>query len=405
MRPNRKMKRVTAFIFASCILALFFSIELTPLAASFSSQGHEDPSDKDIAMSLVVLGAPLLDVSEIDPSTIYLSGKERTRVTPVRNDIQHKDVNGDNLPDLVFRLEGVQPGAGTGLELSGSTYNGGSIKSSWYIASADKRTGAMRSIFPGRVLTPQAGCTLGPFTRSIGDEPLAGRLVQNGIVSSCDTTKTGPGTEVADGFGPFFNGTFDIPRFNMSANPICVTVTTTALTCASGVHTTAIVGDHISFFDMCDGYAGDSGVGTGTSGTTSFSFNVPSGQIYTLVFVEQTIQAQCAQFTYTLQISPCTVRCIQDDSSRDNIRFSPTFGIYEFTSCRFAFTLTGRGTITKRGTVVTLSDYSGGIRVLARFDEAVGKGSAFVQYTPFNFSSVITDRNLSDNTCDCSSPQ
>ena len=405
MRTKKISKRTPSLIFAFCIPLLFFSIlPVLPkiLADNSSSQTHDDRSDKEMALSLVILGEPRLDVTQIEPSTVFVSRQE-TRIEPDFRRVEHKDINGDGLADLVFPLNGDHPGIGftKGLKLSGSTYNGGSIEGSWYIAGADKRTGVTQVIFASETQTPQAGCTLGPFTRTIDNQPLAGRLIQNGIAASCSATKTCPGTEVAGGQGPFPNGIFDGPRFNMSTSPICVNVTTTALNCSSGVHTTAIVGDHIAFFNMCDGYAGDSGAGTGTNGSTSFSFTVPPGEIYSVVFVEQTLQAQCAQFTYTIGVSPCSILCIQDDTSRDSIRFSSTAGTYEFTSCRYFLTLTGRGTITRRGSVVTLTDYSGGLRVLARFDEAVKKGSATIQYLPLNLSSTIIDRNISDNTCGC----
>jgi hypothetical protein len=190
----------------------------------------------------------------------------------------------------------------------------------------------------------------------------------------------------------------------MSTSPACVTVTTTAIACASGVHTTAVVGDLINFVNMCDGYAGDSGVGTGASGTTSFSFTVPPGELYSLVFAGETPATPCAAFSYTISISPCSVQCIQDDSSGDQLTFSSERGTFLFRSCRLGFTLTGRGTATRKASQVSLIDFEPHLRVLAKYDESTKKGSASVVFFPSNFSTTIIDRNITDNTCECRIP-
>jgi hypothetical protein len=361
------------------------------------------------AAYLVVCGDASSDVSQINASTLNISTQAGTIVKPTVTGLEYRDVNGDGIPDLLVRLnEDYSTLRETKGLLTGSTYSGVPVTSNWYLVERDTERGSILAMSAGSIQVVQPTCTLGPFTRAFRtDVPVAGRLIPNGIASSCGVVKPCPGTEITLGTpGPDFNSFQDTFRTNMSTVPVCITVLTTAVSCASGVHTTAIVGNQISFLDMCEGYVGDSGVGTGTAGTTTFSFNVPPGQLYSLVFTGETPGIQCAEFTYTISISPCTVRCVQDDTTGDLITFGgPDSGFWQFRSCRFpGFTLTGAGTATRKGSVVTLTDYESLVRVVAQFDESTKRGSASIFFSPFNFSARITDRNITDNTCQCRNP-
>jgi hypothetical protein len=359
------------------------------------------------ATYLVICGEPDRDVAQINGQTVMIGAQAGPGIRPLARSGEYRDVNGDGLLDLLLLLtEDYSTLRYTkGLQLTGSTYSGIPIGGSWYLADKDTATGAILSLSAGSVQAVQPGCTLGPFRGTFGDSPVGGRLIPNGISSTCGVTKPCPGTEVTiDTPLPDFNSFQDAFRVNQSTLPACVTVTTTAISCASGVHTTAILGDQISFVDMCAGYAGDSGSGTGTGGTTSFSFTVPPGELYSLVFVGETAATQCADFSYSISISPCSVLCIQDDSSGDHITFSSERGTFSFRSCQPGFTLTGAGTATRKGSLVTLTAYEQRLRVLARFDESTKRGSASIVFFPFNFSTTITDRNITDNTCRCRNP-
>lgn len=103
----------------------------------------------------------------------------------------------------------------------------------------------------------------------------------------------------------------------------------------------------------------------------------------------------------TTTIAPPFNLCLQDDSSRSILQFNSSTGDYLFSSCQ-GVTLSGRGTITVKGSVVTLQDSTSDRRVLARIDSSVLKGTATVQlFSPARLF-TITDRNTADNTCGCS---
>lgn len=92
--------------------------------------------------------------------------------------------------------------------------------------------------------------------------------------------------------------------------------------------------------------------------------------------------------------------CIQDDSNGSNLKLNSSSGDYRFTTC-LGQTLEGRGTIMKKGGIVTLQHYGSGRRVLAKIDMAVGRGSATIQILGQGRTFTILDRNTFNSICAC----
>lgn len=92
--------------------------------------------------------------------------------------------------------------------------------------------------------------------------------------------------------------------------------------------------------------------------------------------------------------------CLQDDSNRNFLQFNSITGDYLFTNCQ-GVTVGGRGSITVKGSVVTLQDFTGGRKVLAKFDGSVRKGTGTIQLLSPARTFTITDRNTANNTCGC----
>lgn len=92
--------------------------------------------------------------------------------------------------------------------------------------------------------------------------------------------------------------------------------------------------------------------------------------------------------------------CIQDDSNGNILKVNSTTGDYLFTICS-GFSTGGRGTITKKGSSITLEHSSADRRVLARYDGSAHKATASVQVFPLAINATIADRNTADNTCTC----
>jgi hypothetical protein len=90
--------------------------------------------------------------------------------------------------------------------------------------------------------------------------------------------------------------------------------------------------------------------------------------------------------------------CIQDDSNSSILKINSKNGDYQFSNCS-GLTLSGTGVLTKRGSTITLQQYSGDRRLLVRIDGAINKASAYIQAQGMTFT--ITDRNIADDTCAC----
>ncbi len=92
--------------------------------------------------------------------------------------------------------------------------------------------------------------------------------------------------------------------------------------------------------------------------------------------------------------------CVQDDGNPSTVvLINSITGDYRF--CCDGVTYTGKGTITRRGSLYTLEHNKAGRRVLVKDDESVHKGSGSLQAPPGTTRCTITDRNTQDNSCAC----
>ncbi|HEY3026139.1 MAG TPA: hypothetical protein VGJ55_08325 [Pyrinomonadaceae bacterium] len=96
--------------------------------------------------------------------------------------------------------------------------------------------------------------------------------------------------------------------------------------------------------------------------------------------------------------------CLQDDSVPATVILVNTFsGDYIFTPSG-GTSLSGTGTVTRKGCTITLTDSRPDRRVQGNIDPCTKTGSASVQTSPPNSPKIkftITDRNTTNNTCTC----
>lgn len=93
--------------------------------------------------------------------------------------------------------------------------------------------------------------------------------------------------------------------------------------------------------------------------------------------------------------------CIQDESNGNILRLNPDTGDYQFTACRIGLVVGGRGTLTRRGDILTLQDFGSNRRVSARIEGSAGRATASVQlFSPVR-TFTIADRNTGNNNCNC----
>jgi uncharacterized delta-60 repeat protein len=93
-------------------------------------------------------------------------------------------------------------------------------------------------------------------------------------------------------------------------------------------------------------------------------------------------------------------RCIQDESNGSIFQFDSANGNYQFTNCS-GITSGGTGTVTRKGSILTLQHNAPDRRVLARVDTSVNKATATIQLFSQGATFTITDRDTANNTCAC----
>lgn len=103
---------------------------------------------------------------------------------------------------------------------------------------------------------------------------------------------------------------------------------------------------------------------------------------------------------FVTQVDTSADICIQDDSNGNLLLFNSSTGEYQFTNCA-AVAITGIGTITRRGGIITLQHYAGDRKVVARIDTAVNKASAGIQIYSQGTAFTITDRDTTNDACAC----
>ena len=92
--------------------------------------------------------------------------------------------------------------------------------------------------------------------------------------------------------------------------------------------------------------------------------------------------------------------CLQDDSNPATaLVFNSITGDYRF--CCAGTVFTGKGTVIKKGCIISLDHYPSDRRLTVRVDLSVSRGTASLQFPPGTLKCTITDRNLRNNTCNC----
>lgn len=99
--------------------------------------------------------------------------------------------------------------------------------------------------------------------------------------------------------------------------------------------------------------------------------------------------------------------CLQDETLVGNVvLFNAQTGDFSF-CCGGVTIASGRGTVTTKGCIGSIEANKGDRHVLIQWDTTAnsgkGEGTAYLRLLSSNFICQITDRNMSNNTCQCSS--
>jgi hypothetical protein len=110
--------------------------------------------------------------------------------------------------------------------------------------------------------------------------------------------------------------------------------------------------------------------------------------------------AQC-----TFQVNVFSL-CLQDETNPGNVVLINTqTGDYVF-CCGGVTVASGRGTLNANGCIGSIEHNKGDRRVLIKWDTTAeggnGAGTAILELGPNNIRCQITDKNMTNNTCQCS---
>ncbi len=101
--------------------------------------------------------------------------------------------------------------------------------------------------------------------------------------------------------------------------------------------------------------------------------------------------------TATIVVKPLET-CLQDDKNGGTFLFNSAAGDYIFTQPNGA-TIDGKGTLAKKGCILTLTDNRLDRRVMGRLDSCENKGNATIELDSPKAKFNVTDKNTTDNTC------
>ncbi len=189
--------------------------------------------------------------------------------------------------------------------LTGSAVNG-----TWALRVADDspgNTGALNcwtlTLYPASCVPGSGPCLLcGDDTTVTGtiaiSDPDGYRLLQNGVASSCGSTKPCPGSA---------GGSSEFHAYSFYSGPTgtCVTVTLES-PCPStnALSSAAYLGAYNPLL-VCTGYLGDSGSGAWVGTSRTYSFQVPGKTNFWVVVQMVTDNAPCAEYALTVSGADC----------------------------------------------------------------------------------------------------
>lgn len=129
-------------------------------------------------------------------------------------------------------------------------------------------------------------------TIAAGDTTMTGRIVRNGVASSCAVPKVFPGTQDL-----LPNRRYDAYTFTNSGNATaCVTVNLTSA-CSTNIFDAVYLGS-FNPANLSQNYLADAG--SSFAGVSTMSFNVPAGQSFVLVVHEVNVNAGCTGYSGTV---------------------------------------------------------------------------------------------------------
>jgi hypothetical protein len=102
------------------------------------------------------------------------------------------------------------------------------------------------------------------------------------------------------------------------------------------------------------------------------------------------------------EVQPLFDLCLRNDGSNASLQINSQTGDYRF--CCGGQSYSGRGMVTIRGSILTVQDYGGNRRLLAKMDRSTNLATASLQTPPGSTLCTISGRVNTNNSCSCSMP-
>jgi len=113
-----------------------------------------------------------------------------------------------------------------------------------------------------------------------------------------------------------------------------------------------------------------------------------------------TLGSESAQ-SNIVNVSDASIAVLHDDSNGNIMRFRSTTGDYLWVNCGSNITLGGVGTLTVKGSIITLRHNQGDRRVLAMLENSSRRGTASAQILPLGVTYTVIDRDTTNNSFGC----
>ncbi len=110
-----------------------------------------------------------------------------------------------------------------------------------------------------------------------------------------------------------------------------------------------------------------------------------------------TVMATVSNPPMVFQSSPTYDSLLQDNSSGDMLRFNSTTGAYQFSRCSDGYTLTGTGSVSTQGCLITLTHFPTDRRLIARLDTCAHSGTVSLQIYALGTTFTIIDSDTTNN--------
>jgi hypothetical protein len=162
-------------------------------------------------------------------------------------------------------------------------------------------------------------------------------------------------------------------------------------------------GAGLVFSSYLGGSNGDAGfsIAVDTAGSISLTGSTSSTDFPTTPGAFQTVfgGGSSDAFVTKLVFSNFDV-CLVDDGNGDSFQFNSMTGEYKFTQAGAGgVTLTGTGTLSTQGCLLSLEDNQSGRQVKAHFNHCNNMGQAVIQLDSQPKPFVITDKDTSNSDC------